>query len=81
MGPAPDLDDAFEIHVTVSPSLAHRGVVAGWAVPIDGLPDGRITVGVAVPTTVEELCALEAMLEVAYCAAFRCAGAPTRHER
>jgi hypothetical protein len=36
MGAALDLDDAFEIHVDLSPLLTDRGVVAGWACPSMG---------------------------------------------
>ena len=61
----------FDVHVVLTRPLACRGVASGWAEPLLEIGTDRVIVGVATPTTVEELGALQSLLGVAYNAAFR----------
>jgi hypothetical protein len=61
---------AGEVLVVLSEDLAQRGTAAGWALNIAELSDSRILAGVALPTTIRELHALQGFLGVAYAAAF-----------
>jgi hypothetical protein len=68
--PSAGVDDDPDLQVVLPWSIGHRGVAVGWGVLITELDEDRMLVGVAAPTTIAELQALEALAQVAYEAAF-----------
>ena len=70
LGPFDEPDGRLDVRVALPRTLAHRGVAVGWAVPMIDLSGDKVVVGVATPTTTTELRAVEALLGVAYSAAF-----------
>jgi hypothetical protein len=64
-----DCDD-FDVYVVLPRQLAQRGVAVGWAASLLDLTADRVLAGIATPTTPAELSALQALLGVAYSAAF-----------
>jgi hypothetical protein len=60
----------WNIDLVLPSSLAERGAMLGWAAELVDLTDERTVAGVATPTTVSELRALQGLLAVAYGAAF-----------
>jgi hypothetical protein len=70
---APDVD-APEVLVVLPDTVARRGVRLGWAADCIGLGGDSALASLPIPTTFQELRALEHLLELAYSAAFRRAG-------
>jgi hypothetical protein len=60
----------FQVHVVVTRELANRGAAIGWAHPLVDLTSDRVVVGVATPTQLTELSALQSLLGLAYNAVF-----------
>jgi len=76
-GIGPDDDTAAsgsEVFVVLPSAIAGKCVSVRWAVAIATLPGDRSVISIALPETVTELQALEGLLQVAYCAAFRRVG-------
>ena len=76
--PSGGVGDDPDLQVVLPRRIGHRGVAVGWGVLITELDEDRMLVGVAVPTTIAELQALEALLKVAYEAAFAPSESDTR---
>jgi hypothetical protein len=76
LAPVGELGFALDLHVVLPQHIARRGVAMGWAVPITHVDTDREAVGVALPTTTTELCALQRLLLVAYTAAFSAFASP-----
>ena len=65
-----DLVNEAEVMVVLPEHIAHRGVSVGWAAGAFGIGDERAIANLPLPTTADQLRALEQLLETAYSAAF-----------
>jgi hypothetical protein len=64
------LESGPEVLVVLPRAIADQGVAVGWAEHIAKIDEQCSVTAVALPTTPEELCGLQKLLEVAYVAAF-----------
>ena len=59
-----------EVQVVVPEDVAAQANKGGWGLPVAKMPDGRVAVSVAVPSTDRNLRALQALFVLAYDAVF-----------
>jgi hypothetical protein len=62
--------EGLDVNVVLPRKLGRRGAELGWADQVLELSSNRVVASVSTPTTAAELCALQALLVVAYDAAF-----------
>ena len=70
IGYGAELEDGPEVVVVLPRAIAHQGVAVGWAEHLAEIDECCSITAVALPTTWQELYALQRLLEVAYLAAF-----------